>query len=70
MKFKNGAVEFCEIKQDSFVHDYDENIPFNEYLYKEELGDNFVDIRTSISERYYMPLTFMIGVGVYWDWNN
>lgn len=46
MKLKNGAVEFYEIKQDSFVHDYDENIPFNEYLYKEDLGDDFVDIRT------------------------
>lgn len=31
------------------------------------VSSDFVDIRTSISERYYMPLTFMIGVGVYWD---
>ena len=46
MNFKNGAVEFCKIVQDSFVHDYDENIPFDEYLYKEELGDDYTDIRT------------------------
>ncbi len=46
MNFKNGAVEFIEIEQDSFVHDYMENIPFDEYLYKEELGNDFVDIRT------------------------
>lgn len=46
MGFKNGAVEFCEIVQDSFVHDYMETIPFDEYLYKEELGNDFTDIRT------------------------
>lgn len=46
MGFKNGAVEFCEIVQNSFVHDYMETIPFDKYLYKEELGNDFTDIRT------------------------
>lgn len=46
MKFNNGAVEFCEIEQNSFVHDYDENIPFDEYIYKESPGESYVDIRS------------------------
>lgn len=46
MNLKNGAVNFYEIKQNSYIHDYDETIPFDEYLYKEELGDSYVDIRT------------------------
>ena len=46
MKFNNGAVEFYEVEQESFVHDYAENIPFDEYLYKEELGKDYLDIRT------------------------
>ncbi len=46
MKLQNGAINFYEIEQESFVHDYDENIPFDEYLYKEEIDKEYVDIRT------------------------
>ena len=46
MKLENGAVNFYEIQQDSYNHDYVENIPFDEYLYKEELGEIYVDIRS------------------------
>ena len=46
MKLQNGAINFYEIQQDSYNHDYDENIPFDEYIYKEELGEDYVDIRT------------------------
>ena len=45
MSLENGAVSFYDIKQDSYVHDYVENIPFGDYLYKEELGEAYTDIR-------------------------
>ncbi len=44
MKLQNGAVEFYDIKQDSQVHDFDLNIPFEEYLYEEQLGEDYISI--------------------------
>ncbi|MBQ8502937.1 MAG: hypothetical protein IJ491_01525 [Clostridia bacterium] len=44
MKFSNGAVEFRKIEQKSEIRDFGKNIPFDEYLYKEELPENYVSI--------------------------
>lgn len=46
MRLNNGAVDFYDIKQESYTHDYVESIPFDDYLYKEELGSEYTDIRT------------------------
>ncbi len=44
MKFSNGAVEFRRIEQNSEIRDFGKNIPFDEYLYKEKLPENYVSI--------------------------
>lgn len=44
MKYKNPAVEFDYVSQDSMVYDFCENIPFEDYLYDEPLPENYVSI--------------------------
>lgn len=44
MNFEKRAVEFDIIEQSSEIRDFARNIPFSEYLYKEEAGADFVSI--------------------------
>lgn len=44
MKYNNGAVEFNYVEQDGIVHDFCDNIPFDEYLYEEALPESYVNI--------------------------
>lgn len=45
MAFKNGAVEFYDLEPTGEICDFDKNIPFDEYLYEEEIKGEVFDIR-------------------------
>ncbi len=45
MAFKNGAVEFYDLEPTGEICDFDQNIPFDGYLYKEEIKGEVYDIR-------------------------
>lgn len=45
MTLKNGAVDFYDLETTGKICDFDSNIPFDEYLYEEEIKGKVYDIR-------------------------